>query len=118
MPSRKIATMLACLLHRGTSIISQVYTGHIALYAFLRKIKAAESALCLRCETPETISHFFFYCAKYRAQRRLLRVKVGIASTSLARLITNAKCLPHTLKFVADTKQFKHYADVAPRPAP
>ena len=34
MPNRKIAIMLACLPRQGTSMISQVYTGHIALYAF------------------------------------------------------------------------------------
>ena len=110
--------MLTRLPCQGTSIISQIYTGHIALYIFLRKIKATESALCPHCETPETILHFFFYCTKDCTQRRLLCAKVGIASTSLARLVTDAMCLPHMLKYVADTKRFKHYANVAPHPAP
>ncbi len=114
LPNRKLSHLLTSLPRRATSILSQLITGHVALHTFLKKIHISESALCPRCHSPETVSHFLFYCTKFTIQCRALRAKVSIASMSMRRLLNDAKCTTHMLRYIANMKQFKDYLDVAP----
>ena len=112
MPSHKAIHVITNRLHWATSILTQLRTGNIALQLFLKKIKAMESALCPCCITPELVAHFLLHCHRYTSQRRKLRYKVGIATTSIPRLLSNEKVVPHMLNYIADTRQFGHYLDV------
>src|SRR6266481_10122663 len=114
LPNHKFSHLLTSLPHRATSILSQLITSHVALHTFLKKIHISESALCPQCHSPETVSHFLFYYTKFTIQRRALRAKVGITSTSMCRLLNDTKCIAHTLRYIANTKWFKDYQDVAP----
>ena len=112
-PDSWLAYGLPC---HGTSIMTQLLTGHVALNTFLKKICATDSVLCPHCRLPETISHFLLYCSKFASHHRYLRAKIGITSTSVSRMLSDTKCLSHMLCYIANTKQLKDYIDVAPRP--
>ena len=116
-PKLPFTKLLANLPRCAISIVTQLVTGHIALNIFLKKIQAMESVLCPRCHMPETVSHFLLYCSRYTVQCRVLRYEIGIASASIPRMLSDAKCLPHTLHYIADMKQLKDYMDVATCPA-
>ena len=62
MPNRQIYRTLSSLPRRATSILIELRTGHVSLNAFLKKIKASDSALCKKCRQPETVVHYFKYC--------------------------------------------------------
>jgi hypothetical protein len=115
MPSRRAYQLLSALPRRASSILVQLRTGHVSLNAFLKKIKAEESALCRQCRQPETVTHYFKHCRRYIAQRNRLRRKAGKASHSIPRLLGDQKIVPHTLQYIQDTQRFQGYNDVAPR---
>ena len=116
LPDHGFLYLLTSFPHHTTSILTQLITSHVALHTFLNKIHASDSALCPCCSAPETVSHFLFYCKMFSVQHRALRAKIGVASTLITKLLNDAKCIPHTLCYVADTKHFQSYLDVAPHP--
>jgi len=113
MPSAKSSHMLTNLPHHATSILTQLQTGHVPLCAFLKKIKAINSALCPHCQKPETVPHFLLHCDKFINAHRRLRYKVGKVATSLSRLLSNKKNIPHTLRYIVDSKRFEFYTNIA-----
>jgi len=112
MPSCKPFCMITNRPQRATSILTQLRSGHIALQLFLKKIKAMESVLCPHCAAPELVAHFLLHCHRYTSQCRKLRCKVGIAASSIPRLLSDKKVVSHTLNYVADTRWFGNYLDV------
>ncbi|KIJ22827.1 hypothetical protein M422DRAFT_276688 [Sphaerobolus stellatus SS14] len=113
MPSSRAYKMLSKLPRRSASIITQLRTGHVALNSFLKKCKATRTALCPHCKTPETVTHFLIFCKKYNSQRRILKTEAGKAANSISRLLADPKGVRCTLRFIAATKRFKNYLDVA-----
>ena len=116
LPNCGFLYLLASLPHRATSILTHLITSHVALHTFLHKIHTSDSALCPCCGALETVSHFLFYCKKFTTQHRALRAKISVASTLITKLLNDTKCIPHTLHYIADTKHFQNYLDVAPHP--
>ena len=112
MLSQKTYRLLTDRPRCDTSILTQLRSGHVTLQLLLRKIKAEESALCPHCSAPESVSHFLLYCSKYTDQRQSLHFKTGIAASSMPWLLNDAKVVPHTLRYIADTKRFSSYLDV------
>lgn len=53
----------------AASLIIQLRTRHIALNSFLFRIRRSDSPLCIRCQEPETVTHFLFHCRRYSADR-------------------------------------------------
>jgi len=82
------------------------------LNMFLQKIKAADSALCLHCASPESVSHYLFHCHRYTSQQRKMWYKVGVATTSVPWVLSEAEAIPHTLHYIANTGRFEKYDDV------
>ncbi|KIJ31509.1 hypothetical protein M422DRAFT_214246, partial [Sphaerobolus stellatus SS14] len=93
--------------------ITQLRTGHVALNSFLKKCKAVPLALCPHCKQSETVVHYLIFCKKYTAQRRTLRREAGRAASSVSRLLNDPKSVHCTLRFIAATKRFRNYLDVA-----
>ncbi|KAG8908991.1 methylglyoxal reductase (NADPH-dependent) gre2 [Tulasnella sp. 403] len=91
LPSRKVHNFLCTLKKPAASIIVQLRTGHVALNAFLKKIKASESAL------------------KFQTQRRVLDRKIGLQPASLRTLLGEPKNMRHTIQFIQDTGRFPKY---------
>jgi hypothetical protein len=88
--------MLAALPQWATSILIQLCTGHVRLNIFLKKIGAAELALCPTCCSPETVTHFLLHCKQYNKGRCELRQAIGKAACSLPYLLNVPKNIIHT----------------------
>jgi len=56
-----------------------------SLNAFLKKINAADSALCRHCREPEAVTHFLKRCKRYTEQRNALRCKTRSHACSATR---------------------------------
>jgi ribonuclease HI len=112
LPSHRTLRLFSKLSRRAASILIQLRSGHIALNVYLKKIKAMSTPLCLQCGSPETVAHFLLHCHRFVAQRRLLRQKAGRAANSLPQLLSNPKIIPHTLRYIAQTRRLKDYIDI------
>ena len=112
LPSHKTYQTIFDRPRRDASILMQLRCGHVALNMFLWKIRACDSALCSHCVSPESVSHFLLHCRRYTSQRRKMRYKVGVAATSVPRLLSDAEVIPHTLRYIAETARFEKYLDV------
>ncbi|KAF8572882.1 hypothetical protein K439DRAFT_1312562, partial [Ramaria rubella] len=86
--------------------ITQLHTGHVALNIFLKKTKAVNSPLCLKCNQPETVAHYLLHCCRYSTQCRKLCHNTGKGSYRLCHLLGDPKIIDHTLKYIEDTNQF------------
>jgi len=113
MPSSKTSHTLTNLPWHATSILTQLRTGHVALHLFLKKIKAADSALCPHCLKPESVPHYLLYCKRFPDAHCQLRFRVSKAATLLSKLLSSKKVILHTLFYIACSKRFKNYVDFA-----
>ena len=114
LPNHQIYRTLSCLPCRAPSILIQLHTNHVSLNAFLKKIKALDSALCKKCHQPETIVHYLKYCKQYTEQCNHLRHKAGKASHSIHQLLGDPKIIPATLHYIQSTHHFDKYTNIAP----
>jgi hypothetical protein len=115
LPSTRPLKLFNSLPRCASSILVQLCTGHVALNTFLKKIKAVQTALCLTCQQPETVTHFLIHCKRYHTQRKSLKREVGKAANSVAQLLGHPKVIRSTLKFIAATRRFKDYIDIIPQ---
>ena len=114
LPNHQIYKTLSSLPCRATSILIQLRTSHVSLNAFLKKIKASDSALCKKCHQPETVVHYLKYCKWYTEQCNHLRHKAGKASHSIHWLLGDPRIIPTTLRYIQSTCHFNKYTDIAP----
>ena len=54
-------------------VLARLRIGHAGLASHMYRFNMADTDMCLDCNTPETIEHFFVHCKKYEAQRQLLK---------------------------------------------
>ena len=54
---------------RVNSAICRLRTGHTQLRSHLFRLNIVDSASCVHCGQPETISHVLFYCPRYYTNR-------------------------------------------------
>src|SRR5271155_3419445 len=74
MPSDRYRKLIATLLKRFASILTQLRTNHVPLQAYLYRFKLVNSPICPQCnEHPETVVHYLIYCSKYTNQRNGLK---------------------------------------------
>lgn len=73
----KALKQFADLPRAAASRIIQLRTRHVALNKFLHRIRRADSPLCIRCQEPETVTHFLFQCRRYAAHRLTLFQAIG-----------------------------------------
>lgn len=107
-PRSGICPMLLDLPRRHASIIMQLRTGHVSLNAFLHRIKAVDSPLCVRCGCPESVQHFLITCQRFNRERHALRMKVKGLFT-IRNLLGNKKNRPALIKYIDSTKRFPLY---------
>ncbi|PVF97690.1 hypothetical protein CPB86DRAFT_706553, partial [Serendipita vermifera] len=90
--------------------LTQLRTGHSPLNIHLTRCKRAESPLCPRCHMArEDLQHVLLLCPRYTAARNTLLSRVKYAGFSIRRLLSEAKVIPHTLRFLRDTHRFSQY---------
>ena len=78
------------------SVVSRFRIGHVGVYNHLHRFKMADSPLCVRCSTPETIEHFLMHCPLYSAQRNklkstFLQIKVNFSLSNILGFGNNSK---------------------------
>jgi hypothetical protein len=112
LPSWCTYRMLSFLSRRATSILVQLHTGHVRLNAFLRKIRAIDSALCSSCHAPETVAHFLLHCKSCHNERQQLWRAIGKVACSLPCLLNMPKNIGHTVKYIKNTNRFKDYKEM------
>ncbi|KAI0640346.1 hypothetical protein C8Q79DRAFT_884480, partial [Trametes meyenii] len=59
-PGLKAHPLYCGLVRAPGSILTQLCCGHVRLNAYLARIGAVDSPLCLRCLIPETLAHYLF----------------------------------------------------------
>ncbi|KAJ3980912.1 hypothetical protein F5890DRAFT_1388492, partial [Lentinula detonsa] len=97
---------------KQTSILFQLRSGHAPLNHHLHRLKKVGSPNCPHCDltgrqTKETVKHLLLECPAYQRERFHLRRKIGQAARSLQQLLSEEKIIPHTLRFIRDTKRFQ-----------
>ncbi|KAI0715447.1 hypothetical protein C8T65DRAFT_561140, partial [Cerioporus squamosus] len=85
--------------------LTQLHSGHVGLNAFLAKIRALDSDLCLTCHTPETVAHDMLSCRRFVAAHHKLRVAVG-GPLSLRSTLGNPDARAAVLAYVKSTGRF------------
>ncbi|PVF91576.1 hypothetical protein CPB86DRAFT_665770, partial [Serendipita vermifera] len=88
------------------SLLTQLRTGHSPLNI---RCKRAESPLCLRCRVAREDLHVLLLCPQYSAATNTLLSRAKYAGFSIRRLLSEAKVIPHTLRFLRDTHRFSQY---------
>ena len=78
------------------SVVSRFRIGHVGVYNHLHRFEMADSPLCGRCLSPETIEHFLMHCPLYTAQRiklknTLLKLKVNFSLSNILGFGTSTK---------------------------
>lgn len=101
-PSQDVYKLYRGLTRRQCSMLTQLRSGHVALNAYLARIKAVDSPLCPACLIPETPAHYIFTCRRYTTARDALRRAVG-GPLSLRTTIGNVKARAAVLEYVKAT---------------
>ncbi|EIW83653.1 hypothetical protein CONPUDRAFT_50829, partial [Coniophora puteana RWD-64-598 SS2] len=86
-----------------------VRTRHIALNAFLHRIRVVEDPYCTHCErgAEETIRHFLFDCPAWGRSRRVMVRETGRHAESLAYLLNEERGVRSLMKFINATGRFR-----------
>ncbi|KAI0754683.1 hypothetical protein C8Q80DRAFT_1069714, partial [Daedaleopsis nitida] len=85
--------------------LTQLRCGHIALNAYLARIRAVDSPLCSACQVPETPAHFLFTCHRFTEARHVLCREVG-GPLTLESTLNNPDTRKSVLAFVSSTGRF------------
>ena len=116
-PGKSVMRSFKNLARHEISLLTQLRTAHVALSAYLHRIRKIDSPLCLRCLVPDTPAHYLLSCERYIAQRSTLRVRIGLARLNLGSLLATPRLIKHTIEFVKSTNRFIHYrlpSDLSP----
>jgi hypothetical protein len=109
LPSKKNTKYLLSLNRKQTSIITQLRTGHIALNAYLFKIKKSDTDICQNCrDGPETVHHYLFDCTAYGQARHKRYLALRRDSDSLTFLLNDPKGIKELSIYVNRTRRFKN----------
>jgi ribonuclease HI len=114
LSSQRTAALLASRRRGQCSILVQLRSGHVGLRSYLARFGHAESPMCRRCETPETVEHYLTTCIRhYRSRSRLIHAIQNHKDSSLHRkskdvatLLSHPDVIPLTLRYIADTGRF------------
>ena len=107
-PGPSIRKLYRGLPRRQCSILTQLRCGHSGLNAFLAKIRAIDSGLCLACNVPETVAHFMLTCRRFVAPRHDLRQAIG-GPLSLRSTLGDPEARAAVLAYVEATGRFPQY---------
>ncbi|KAI0742800.1 hypothetical protein C8Q80DRAFT_1075776, partial [Daedaleopsis nitida] len=85
--------------------LTQLRCGHVALNAYLARIRAVDLPLCSACQVPETPAHFLFTCLRFTEARHALHCAVGTPLTFESTL-NNPDSQKNILTYISNTGQF------------
>lgn len=99
LSSLTVFRMLGSLPKPASSIIVLLWTGHVALIIYLKKIKASTTVLCDHCQSrqPVTVADCLLKRRASYAQRLPLKHKVGRHSSSMQAPVSESKVPYYTM---------------------
>jgi len=105
----KFGNMTEKMGRRGESVMVQARTGHIPLWAFLKRIKKEAGSTCLNCGqgSEETVEHFILECPAYKRERQKLRAKGRGKHRDWKWLLGTKIGMREVVKFIGRTERLK-----------
>jgi len=102
IPSKKYCKLTKPLRRKQSSILYQLWTGHIPLAKHLHRFKKAESPECPCChQEEETVHHYLIRCPAHRKARNTMIRNAGIDATNMSKLLSERSLLPHLFCFIS-----------------
>lgn len=119
LPSNKFLKLTQPLTRKQASLLLQLRTGHTALNGYLHRISRSPMPLCPACELEtETVHHYLVACPARCKQRRPLEKALGYrTASSVTRLLTVPKALPHLFSYIQATRRLVQTSDSVAPPA-
>jgi ribonuclease HI len=121
LPGSHTKTLYNMLTHEEAAILAQLRTGMSRLNAYLSKIQAVDSALCVCGTAKETVKHFLFRCCQWDTIRKKWepaeRNKRGNISWALGgkesadaedKWEPNTDAVMKTVRFAMETKRLRY----------
>ncbi len=94
------------LLHKDSSTLTQICTGHFPLNSYLYKFKLVDSPRCPACGAAlETTHHFLFMCLSYAHERWPLQQNCK-GALMLKKLLSDRKLTTSLLTYIQTTERF------------
>jgi len=113
-PFNKFQKISKVLSRVQTSLLTQLWTGHIPLNSYLFHIKKSGTRRCKSCwgigqlAITETVIHFLFECQAYAAERYDMDRALGRYSRDLQGILATLGRIKELLKFVGRMERFKN----------
>jgi hypothetical protein len=108
LPSKKHFAKLGELSRKGTSIWTQLKTGHVSLNKYLHRIKVVNSPKCAKCKTyDESVEHFLLHCKAYKQERITMKRKVKGGTKDIGKLLGNQHNAKSVVDYVVETGRLK-----------
>ena len=112
--SKHTVAMLTKLQRGRCSILVQLRSGHVGLRSYLARFGHADSPMCTRCKTPETVEHYLTTCMRYaHARSKLIHTilhhedrTIRNKSKDIAVLLAHPGIISHTLDYISATGRF------------
>jgi ribonuclease HI len=116
LPSSSFRKLVAPLSRKHASVLIQLRSGHIPLNKHLHRIGKAESPICPCCrQHEETVHHFLIRCPAHRNARTALTHAAGRDATSLHKLLSKPKLIPHLFRFIGRAGRLRSvFGDLTP----
>ncbi|EIW75886.1 hypothetical protein CONPUDRAFT_169130 [Coniophora puteana RWD-64-598 SS2] len=108
-------SQISALPRRQGTLLTHLRTRHIALDAFLHRIRVIDDPSCKHCTrgVDETIRHYLFECPAWEEARRRLARSAGRKAESLSYLLNSSKGVKLLMSFINSTKRFQQiYGDI------
>ena len=103
MPLAAFTKLTKKLTHGHTSLLVQLWTGHIVLNKHLLIIGKATTPMCTACEwADETIHHYLYWCRGYHQQRPKLEQLLRRGVKSDKKLLASPKVMSALFKYIHD----------------
>jgi hypothetical protein len=88
------------LMHKDSSILTQLCTGHIPLNGYLYKFKRVDNPRCPACGAAvETVQHFLFTCRSYAYMRWPLEQKCK-GTLTLKKILSDHKLTAQLVSYI------------------
>ena len=115
LPSGKYAKLVKPLARRHANLLTQLRTGHVPLYAYLKRIGKSLTDTCPTCaEAPETPTHYLLDCPAYGIHRAIHFRTLGREGRKLSVLLNSKTALRPLFAYINATERFRRIFGLLP----
>ena len=103
------------LARRHANLLTQLRTGHVPLYAYLKRINKSLTNTCPTCaEAPETPAHYLLDCPSYAIHRAIHFRTLGREGRKLSVLLNSRAALRPLFAYINATERFRRIFGLLP----